>query len=60
MVGVGAIIDRTGGRNPFAVPFRALTGLDLPTWTDRDCPLCRGGGAPEKPGSRTRVSVSGP
>jgi orotate phosphoribosyltransferase len=52
VVGVGAIIDRTSGRHGFAVPFRALLTLDLPTYAAADCPLCGAGGRPEKPGSR--------
>jgi orotate phosphoribosyltransferase len=52
VVGVGAIIDRTSGRHGFAVPFRALLTLDLPTYAAADCPLCGAGGQPEKPGSR--------
>lgn len=56
VVGVGAIIDRTGKRDggaaPFEVPFRALLALDLPFYPADGCPLCAAGGAPEKPGSR--------
>ncbi|HEY8021629.1 MAG TPA: orotate phosphoribosyltransferase [Thermoanaerobaculia bacterium] len=52
VVGVGAIIDRSGGRHPFALPFRALLELDLPSHEAAECPLCAAGGAPEKPGSR--------
>jgi orotate phosphoribosyltransferase len=56
VVGVGAIIDRSGrrrgGAEPFDVPFRALLALDLPSHAAADCPLCAAGGAPEKPGSR--------
>jgi len=56
VVGVGAIIDRSGresGRaEPFDVPFCALLALDLPSYAAADCPLCAAGGAPEKPGSR--------
>lgn len=53
VVAIGAIIDRTAGRDPFDVPFRALMKLDLPSHTPTDCPVCRTGGLPaEKPGSR--------
>jgi orotate phosphoribosyltransferase len=48
---VGAILDRSGGRNPFAVPLEALLSLDLPTYGLQDCPLCRQGLALVKPGS---------
>jgi orotate phosphoribosyltransferase len=53
VVAVGAIIDRTVGRDPFDVPFRALLPLDLPSYTPAECPTCQAGGKPpEKPGSR--------
>jgi orotate phosphoribosyltransferase len=53
VVAVGAIIDRSAGRDPFDVPFRALLELDLPSFSPAECPACRAGVAPpEKPGSR--------
>jgi orotate phosphoribosyltransferase len=53
VVAVGAIIDRTVGRDPFDVPFRSLLELDLPSYTPAECPICQAGGQPpEKPGSR--------
>ena len=52
VLALGAIIDRTEGRNPFDIPFRSLLKLDLPSYAAADCPLCRVGGVPEKPGSR--------
>ena len=52
VVGIGSIIDRSGGRHGFAVPFAALLPLDLPTYSGDDCPLCRDGSPAVKPGSR--------
>lgn len=53
VVAAGAIIDRTGGRAPFDVPFRALLTLDLPSYTPAECLACKAGALPaEKPGSR--------
>jgi orotate phosphoribosyltransferase len=52
VVAIGAIIDRQPGRSPFDVPFRALLPLELASYAAADCPLCRAGGHPEKPGSR--------
>lgn len=52
VTGIGAIIDRSGGRHGFTVPFGALLALELPTWAAGECPLCAAGGAPVKPGSR--------
>ena len=57
VVALGAIIDRTAGRDPFDVPFRALMQLDLPSYTPAECPACRAGAVPaEKPGSRPEAA----
>ncbi len=56
VVGVGAIIDRTGGRDPFDVPFHALLQLDLQAYTPADCLICRDGVPVEKPGSRPEAA----
>jgi orotate phosphoribosyltransferase len=59
VVAVGAIIDRTVGRDPFDVPFRALLPLDLPSYTPNECPVCQAGGQPpEKPGSRPEAAAA--
>lgn len=42
-VGVGVLVDRTGGRAHFDLPFFACLTLDLPTYDPADCPLCRQG-----------------
>jgi len=53
VVAAGAIADRSGGATAgLAAPFVALARLDIPTYTAADCPLCRSGSIPEKPGSR--------
>lgn len=53
VVGVGAIVDRTGGRIEFGVPFQAVISLEVESWEPQDCPLCKAGApAPIKPGSR--------
>jgi len=53
VVAIAAIIDRSGGRHGFGLPFVSLLELELPTWPPEECPLCRGGGPPAiKPGSR--------
>jgi len=54
VVAVGAIVDRTGGREVFDVPFFHLLELDLPAWAPADCPLCKEGRPIDKPGSRTK------
>jgi orotate phosphoribosyltransferase len=52
VVGVGAIINRSGGRARLDVPFHALADLSLPTYQPEECPLCAGGHPVTKPGSR--------
>ena len=60
VVAVGAIIDRTAGRDPFDVPFRALLELDLPSYAPTECPACSAGAVPpEKPGSRPQAEQAG-
>jgi orotate phosphoribosyltransferase len=60
VVAIGAIIDRTAGRDPFDVPFRSLLQLDLPSHAPGDCPACRSGALPaEKPGSRPETNQAG-
>ena len=51
---VGAIVNRSGG-NPFAkdgLELHALAEVEVRTWKREECPLCKAGGAPTKPGSR--------
>jgi orotate phosphoribosyltransferase len=50
-VAVGAIVDRSGGSASFDVPFLSLLKLNLTTYDPADCPLCKSGSTPEKPGS---------
>jgi orotate phosphoribosyltransferase len=51
-VATGALIDRSGGRLELNVPARALLEMDVPSYEPDDCPLCRAGGTPTRPGSR--------
>jgi len=53
LVGVGALIDRSGGAATFPVKKAALATLAIPTYKPEDCPLCKTGSTPIKPGSRT-------
>jgi orotate phosphoribosyltransferase len=53
VVGVGAIVNRSGHENPFApLPFTALLTVDVPTYPPESCPLCASGIPLTKPGSR--------
>jgi orotate phosphoribosyltransferase len=51
-VGVGVLVNRSGGRADFGVPLAALLNLDLPTYDPENCPLCKQGLPLAKPGSR--------
>ncbi|MFZ0213174.1 MAG: orotate phosphoribosyltransferase [Candidatus Acidiferrales bacterium] len=51
VVAAGALIDRSGGRLDLPVSARALIELDIPSYEQFDCPLCRAGEAITKPGS---------
>jgi orotate phosphoribosyltransferase len=53
VVGVGAMVNRSGTENPFApLPFTALLTVDVPTYQPDACPLCQAGIPVVKPGSR--------
>ena len=52
VVAAGALIDRSGGRLELNVTARALLEMDVPSYEPDECPLCRAGGAPTRPGSR--------
>ena len=53
VVGVASLVNRTSGRDPaFGMPFVSLLTVDVPTWSAEDCPLCKQGSKPVKPGSR--------
>ena len=53
IVGVGSIVDRTGGKIDFGVPFKAVYSADVTSWEKDECPLCKAGELElVKPGSR--------
>jgi len=52
VIGVGALVDRSGGSARFDAPLEALLQLDLKTYDPKTCPLCRQGIPSVKPGSR--------
>jgi orotate phosphoribosyltransferase len=56
VVGAAAIVDRSGGKTSFDVPFHALLQVDLPTYQPEACPLCAKGLPVVKPGSRPVVA----
>jgi orotate phosphoribosyltransferase len=58
VVGVGAVVDRSGGTVEFkapdsrVIPFHAFAALKVESWEADACPLCRQGLPIVKPGSR--------
>lgn len=52
VVGVGVLVDRSGGKVDFGVPLRALLTMEIPSYDAAECPLCREGLPLVKPGSR--------
>lgn len=52
VVGVASIIDRSGGKANFSVPFKSLAKIDIKTYKEQECPLCKKGIPVIKPGSR--------
>jgi orotate phosphoribosyltransferase len=53
VVGVAAIVDRSGGKVDFGIPFHSLMSLPIQAWEPDECPLCKEGTAITQPGSRT-------
>lgn len=52
VVAAGSLVDRSNGKADLGVPYKSLVTLDVPTYNPENCPLCRTGSAPIKPGSR--------
>lgn len=52
VVGFASILNRSGKANPFDAPYESLLALDLETFDEASCPLCRDGVALDAPGSR--------
>lgn len=52
ILAAGSIIDRSNGQADVGAPRVALETMQVTTYTEADCPLCRDGVPVEKPGSR--------
>ena len=52
IAGVGSVVDRSDGAVDFGVTFRALVAMDIKSWDENQCPLCKEGAPIVKPGSR--------
>jgi len=54
VVGLGALIDRSGGAADLGRPKAALITLKIQNYNPADCPLCKAGIPATKPGSRVK------
>jgi len=52
VVGVGVLIDRSGGKVDFGIKTKKLLTVDIKTYLPEECPLCKKGIPVVKPGSR--------
>jgi len=59
VAGVGSIVDRTGGKIDFGLPYKAVVSIEVDSYNAEECPLCKMGIVIEKPGSKTEVSANG-
>lgn len=57
VVGVGSLVDRSGGQHGFEVPFGSLLTISVDTWGAAACPLCAAGSKAVKPGSRPSATA---
>jgi len=54
VIGVGVLVDRSGGKVDFGIRTEAVLTLDIESFPAEECPLCREGKLPAvKPGSRS-------
>lgn len=54
ILAISAIVDRSGGKIDFAVPFIPLLSIDIPSWEVTECELCKNGVPLIKPGSSNK------
>ena len=52
VVAAASIIDRSNGKADVGVPRTSLATLDVPSYSQDDCPMCADGSEAVKPGSR--------
>lgn len=51
VIGVGILVDRSGGSVDFGVPLHALVRMQIETWEPDECPLCAQAVPLVKPGT---------
>ena len=60
IAGVGSVVDRSAGKVDFGVTFHSLVSMDIKSWDEGECPMCREGMAIVKPGSGAAVNTKNP
>lgn len=54
VVACASVVDRSNGKVEFDVPYVPLLSMEVKSWEEHECPLCKSGAErPYKPGSRT-------
>jgi orotate phosphoribosyltransferase len=51
LIGVGVLVDRSGGAVDFGAPLFSCYRTSVPSYRPEECPLCRAGKPLSKPGS---------
>jgi orotate phosphoribosyltransferase len=52
VVAVASLVDRSAGKVDFGVPIFSLLGLEIKSYKEEDCSMCKTGSIAVKPGSR--------
>lgn len=52
IIGIGLLLDRSGGKVNFGYPLKPLAITEVKNYTPEECPLCKKGEPLVKPGSR--------
>jgi orotate phosphoribosyltransferase len=55
VIGIGALVDRSGGEVKFGLPKMTLVTLKVQSYDPMQCPLCKAGIPAVKPGSRPAI-----
>jgi len=53
VVGVAGVVDRSGSKPLFDVPFKSAIKIDINTFEPEECPMCKSGSALYKPECRS-------
>ncbi len=52
VIGIACLVDRSGGKADLGYPLYSVLQLEVASWPPEECPLCKEGSVPYKPGSR--------